>query len=129
MKVPLGVLRAPAFDGSRVDRPRHSGRERGVAAASRCGAGLVRRRVGARRAALIELPHRPEHPPKQPAEYPATPDRAREEVHGGAGIVLLVLSEFGQHPTTLLTWTVLMRRRRKQMSCADRPESVRRVGD
>ena len=136
MNVPLGVLRPPAFDGSLLHGARHAGRERSVAAAPRSGARPVRWRVGTRRAAPVELAHHPQQSPQQPAQRTATADGAREEVCGGA-VVVLVLCKLSQHLVTLLAWNVLTRRRRavgavdrrQQMSRADGSEAVRRVGD
>ena len=65
--------------------PRHAGRERGVAAAPRSGARPVRRRVGTRRAAPVQLAHHPQQSSQQPAQRTAAADGAREEVCGGAG--------------------------------------------
>ena len=58
----------------------------------------------------FELAHHPQQLPQQPAQRTPTADGAREEVCGGA--VVLVLCKLSQHVVTLLAWNVLTRRRR-----------------
>src|SRR5262249_29553246 len=131
MNVPLGVLRPPALDGKLLYGARDAGREHGVAA----GARPVCWRVGTRRPAAVELANHPQQLAQQPAECPPTADRAREDVCGGA--VVLVLGKLSQHVVVLLAWNRLTCRcqlrgagdRRQQMSRADGSEAVRRVGD
>ena len=136
MNVPLGVLRSLAFDGSRLHGALRAGRERSVAAPRSSDARPVRRRVGTRMAPPIELAHHPQQLPQQPAQRTPAADGAREEVCSGA-VVVLVLCKLRQHSVALFAWNVLTRRRRavgavdrlQQISCADGPEAVRRLGD
>ena len=90
MDVPLGVLRPAALEVGRFRTSRHSRRERGVAA-SRSGARPVRRRVGARRAAAIELAHRRRASvwSKRP-RAPPPPTGLENEIRGGAVVLVLV---------------------------------------
>ena len=138
MYVPLGVLRPLAFDGSLFERRRASVESSRGAAAARCGARAVRRRVGARRASSaragappgsIRCSNRPSAPP--PPTGLETRSAAAASPSSSSSC------ELGQHPIARLARNVLRRRRRaagaldrrQQSPRADDSEAVRRVGD
>ena len=134
--VPLGVLRPPGFDGGLFRRLRQ-GRRPPRAAVPRSGAGPVRRRVGARRTAALQLAHHSQHPPEQAAERASAADRARKGIGRAASVVFRVVRQLGEYLVALLGRNAFTRRRRavgaahrrQQLPCSDRSEVDRRVVD